>query len=362
MRPGRKSGRPLFPHLISVSAGLALLLAAALALTAFTAPRGGRQGAANPSRARVRSSCKIRAELSPACGAYWGAHSFRGWKAFETLIGRKLALFGEYSPWATLFPTASETEAAAQGSLLYVDWSLGGSTLTWAEVAAGEGDAQIKAEAAALKSFRKPIMVSFESEMDQPRLAAYGTAKQFVAAWRHIHRMFASEGVKNVIWVWDVTGDVQHGPEITKLYPGNAYVNWIMWDAYNWYGCKGEGSKWRSFSQITAPMYEWLTKNSGKNGNGRYLSKPWGLGEYGTVEGATPTAKEQWLESVVPDLKKEFPRLKAAIYLDTDDTTAGRMCNWRVDSSKASLDGFRSAGQASYVATMPFPHDSKRLK
>ena len=50
----------------------------------------------------------------------------------------------------------------------------------------------------------------------------------FVAAWRHIHDLFAKSGATNVIWIWD-PNDVYPVPDIKlqPLYPGDQYVDWI---------------------------------------------------------------------------------------------------------------------------------------
>jgi hypothetical protein len=101
-------------------------------------------------------------------------------------------------------------------------------------------------------------------------------------------------------------------------------------------------------------MYDWLTANSGKRGNGNYLSKPWGLAEYGTVEGPQRgTTKAQWFQSEVTETESQFPRLKALIYFDSDDVASGRSCDWRVDTSSGALAGFKAAGKSSYATSMP---------
>ena len=65
-------------------------------------------------------------------------------------------------------------------------------------------------------------------------------------------------------------------------YPGNAYVDWICADGYNW-APELPGASWRSFQEIFAPFYRW----------GRSTGKPMVIGEFGTVEGA-PGAKAAW--------------------------------------------------------------------
>lgn len=303
-------------------------------------------------------TCSVSSELVPSCGVLWGAHAPQGWASFESMVGRKLAIVHDYTDWPSTFPSASEQSAASGDRIIYVDWTArdyktGAPAATWAQIASGAQDSEINAEAAALKAFGKPIMVTFQAEPEKPSESNYGTAADFVAAWQHIHNVFAVDGVTNVVWVWTVTGDVSaYGSSYSQWYPGDGYVDWIMWDPYNWDGCSGGTATWRSFSDIVSPMYNWLTENSGLPGNGDYLSKPWGLAEFGTVEGATPTAKQQWFEDAVTEAQSSFPNLKALVYFNDFDQTNGRTCNWQVNTSADSLAGFEAAGDSSYASTM----------
>ncbi len=54
------------------------------------------------------------------------------------------------------------------------------------------------------------------------------TAADFVAAWRHVHDLFAKAGATNVIWIWD-PNDVYPVPNVAlqPLYPGDKYVDWV---------------------------------------------------------------------------------------------------------------------------------------
>jgi hypothetical protein len=305
------------------------------------------------------STCGTSAELVPSCGTWWGAHLAVGLSTFEASIGRRIAILHDYLGWTNPFPSASEKSAAEGGRILYVDWSAvnhatGGPAATWAQIASGAQDKVINAEAADLKAFGRRIMLTFNGEPDSSGFASYGTPADYVAAWRHIHARFKADGVRNVVWVWDVTGDVaDHGREYPALYPGDSDVDWIMWDPYNWYGCKGGTLTWRSFSAMVATMYSWLTTNSGTKGNGDYLSKPWGLAEYGTVEGPSPTSKEDWFESAIGQAETQYPKLKALVYFDSDNVAPGRSCLWKVTTSVDSLVGFAEAGSQLYVSQLP---------
>ncbi len=290
---------------------------------------------------------------------WWGAHTSRGWPVLESLIGRHLAIIHDYLGWTQIFPDPSEKAASADNRIILVDWTAtnyatGKAAATWSQIAAGDQNHQIDLEAAALKAFAKPIMVTFVAEPEQTAYTSYGTATQYAAAWRHVFERMAQDGVHNVVWVWDVTGDAaDHGSAYPQWYPGDSYVGWIMWDPYNWYTCRGRNEPWRTFLQTVSGMYDWLEANSGKPGNGNYDSKPWGLAEFASAEGPTSTSKQQWLDAVVSTAQTQFPRLKALVYFDAEDSTSGRTCNWRVDSSATSLAGYKTAGLQSYVSALP---------
>jgi hypothetical protein len=64
------------------------------------------------------------------------------------------------------------------------------------------------------------------------------TPQDFIAAWRHIHKVFAKERAVNVIWSWDPSHQYS-SPKAGKVatpasewYPGAKYVDWVGLDGY----------------------------------------------------------------------------------------------------------------------------------
>jgi mannan endo-1,4-beta-mannosidase len=57
--------------------------------------------------------------------------------------------------------------------------------------------------------------------------------KDFVAAWRHIHDVFAKAGATNVIWTWtpNVVNYLRQSP-LKPYWPGPGYVDWVGIDGY----------------------------------------------------------------------------------------------------------------------------------
>jgi len=57
------------------------------------------------------------------------------------------------------------------------------------------------------------------------------------AAYRHAHDLFVADGGDHVVWVWcPLVDDVPNESwnHWTNYYPGDAYVDWVGLDAYNW--------------------------------------------------------------------------------------------------------------------------------
>ena len=76
------------------------------------------------------------------------------------------------------------------------------------------------------------------------------TAADFVAAWRHVHRIFENVGARNATWVWCPNVDPDHDfVGFRKLYPGGRYVDWTCLDGYNF------PTDWRSFSSAYRRSY-----------------------------------------------------------------------------------------------------------
>lgn len=124
-----------------------------------------------------------------------------------------------------------------------------------------------------------------------PYSPAYGRtpSSSFVAMWRHVHDVFVASGIDDptrLAWVFSVNNvDSWGGATAEALFPGDAYVDWIAVDGYNW-GTSG-GHRWESPAEVFGRMVERL----------RTLSdRPLAVTEVGaTTDGATVEAKSQWI-------------------------------------------------------------------
>jgi beta-mannanase len=268
--------------------------------------------------------------MVPNSGALWGTSKFdTGW---EAQMGRKFDIVHFYHQWSQDFPTAEERSLAAEGRLLLINWKSPGS---WATVANGSQDGQITATANRLRSFGRKIFLAFHHEPEND-IPGAGQPADYARAFRHVVDVFNRVGADNVIFVWNMMGFVGGNADIyPTLYPGDAYVDWIAYDPYNWYGCKTQ--KTRSFAEITKPFYDWTAAHA--------PSKPLMLAEYGLREQpASSPSKADWFRDELVQLKTTRTRLKALVYFNNLHT-----CDWRITSSSASVAAYREVGRDAFL-------------
>jgi Glycosyl hydrolase family 26 len=255
--------------------------------------------------------------------------------SFEHAVGRKLAINSLYTTWSDPMPAALASWDLRGGRVPMITWAGASSAV----IASGADDAQIRAAALGLKAVGGPVLLRYFPEMDYSFQAkTAGTPAQYIAAWRHLHDIFASVGAANVHWVWCpsaigfATGSAQ------RFYPGDSYVDWIGADGYNW-APELKGTTWRSFATIFSAFYQW----------GEHEAKPLLVGEFGAVEGK-PGEKAEWLRQVGQELSAQFPRIKAIIYFNSIHENFGLQFDWKVTSSPSALAGFRALAMDPYLA------------
>lgn len=163
--------------------------------------------------------------------------------AFVNAVGHKIDVVTYYSGWYEPFQKQLADTAATHGQVPLVQMDPTGVSL--AAIAAGRFDAYLSQYAVAVKSYRDPVILSFGHEMNGSWYSwgyTQTSPRVFVAAWRHIVKLFHNFGVNNVTWLWTVNiiNDTQAGriPSPVAWWPGDQYVNWVGVDGYylkpNW--------------------------------------------------------------------------------------------------------------------------------
>ena len=262
----------------------------------------------------------------PSCGAWLGAACTNGttqaFTAHESRIGRQLDVLRIYhtpGSWTSLTSTERAYIGAGRKLLLSVKpASLWSNAVGAANGGSPTVDAQMASLAksiAGIKPAKAMLIVWHEPENDViggggPGNA--GTTAQYVSMWHNVRSIFDSNGATNVIWCWCVQNLSQYRSLLASLWPGNDYVDWVIWDAYK------DGSS-LSLTNVIQAGYNWLMTNSTTAHN--YGSKPFGLGELGVgINSYYPTVADQTnginqLNAAL-NSNNQFPKIKLISYFD----------------------------------------------
>jgi beta-mannanase len=178
-----------------------------------------------------------------------------------------------------------------------------------------------------------------------------GTGQRFIDAWRRTVSIFRAEGATNLVWVWS-PDEGWYNRRMTPSYPGDRYVDWVASDGYNWnlrdaWCWRHPGWCW--FHEIfhAEPIRGESVERDFRR------RKPYMVAETGSVEDpSVPGRKGTWFRKARDRIKANFPGLKAFVYFDQNPSAfEGCTCNWRIDTSRSSLQGFRALGRDLYFRT-----------
>ncbi len=272
--------------------------------------------------------CTISAKLVNSCRPWFGAESNNyGVSPFkarmlehETRAGRQLDIVHAYMAAGARALSADQvTLATRPGTIgLYnwrvsLDWALGGGDNT-------NVNSQIDDMASSIKSLGSTkIMLTIYHEPEagvspggSPNCLGLnnlngtaGTTADYVNMWHNVRERFDALGVTNVVWVMNYMGYVSRHCLTKDLWPGNDFVDWIMWDPY---------PLTLTWNQSIDSFYNYLTVNSDAEHD--FLSKPWGLAEFGYL-GTNQTAAYALYDDALRAIQtNRYPKLKAYVVWD----------------------------------------------
>jgi len=206
----------------------------------------------------------------------------------------------------------------------------------YAAIAAGACDTFLHKAGKNLSSINKPFYFVFAWEMNNNSNQwsipyTRSNPADFIAAWRHMHTVFANEQVKNIFWVFD-----PNVPEDRLLYksfyPGDTYVDYFGLDGYNW-GATQSWSTWESFADIFTKSYNELVSI---NPHKKII-----LAEVNTTDEGGD--KGAWYNDMLTQqIPYFFPQMSAIVFYN-EDRSVQEGVNWKVDVNKESLESFISA-------------------
>lgn len=272
--------------------------------------------------------------------------SLSGLRALASLVETAPGVAMWYEQWnsAPQFPAAEATAVAQTGAIPEITWEpwnpadgIEQPAYSLSAIVSGAYDRYIIAWAQEIKQWGGEIKLRFAQEMNGDWYpwdeGVNGNAPgSYVAAWRHVYGLFESVGTDNVIWVWSPNVSYNGSIPMDEVWPGSAYVDEVALDGYNW-GTLHPETGWQSFLQIFGPSIREIIA---------ITNKPLYIGEVASTEEGG--SKAQWIANMFTALQS-LPQIRGFVWFDWDKET-----NWQIDSSRDSLNAFRS-GVAEYNVT-----------
>ena len=258
---------------------------------------------------------------------------------YGALVGRPPVIVSYYHQWDSVPFVPSELRAAwDRGAVPMITWepmSYSGRSYPMRLIQRGRFDQYIRESARAAAHWGHPILVRFAHEMNGTwypwaRGVDGNNSYRLKAVWRRVVGIFRTQHATNVQWVW--TPNVNTGGDFPfrDLYPGDAWVDWVGFDGFNW----AQRGAWNSFTEIVDNTYEELAKIS---------SRPMIVAEAGSNESGGD--KAAWVSSALRREIPYFSRIKAVVWFDDliNEGEGEGALDARANSSAASLRAFRSA-------------------
>lgn len=153
----------------------------------------------------------------------------------------------------------------------------------------------------------------------------------YVEVYRYLHNKFEEIGCNNTLWVWnpnEISFPNYKWNNQSLYYPGDEYVDIYGITGYNT-GTYYEGESWRSFDEIYAPIYEYVT---------RLNEKPVMITEFSCS--AVGGDKIAWIEDMFQSIPK-YDKIKLGIWWHATDYDGENLSRpYFMDTPEGTLDVF----------------------
>ncbi|WP_267241863.1 glycoside hydrolase family 26 protein [Streptomyces sp. PR69] len=214
-------------------------------------------------------------------------------------------------------------------------------------IADGAFDPYIRAWAEGVASLDYPVGIRFAHEMNgywYPWCEQSNDNRpgDYVRAWRHVHRIFERAGADNAVWVWSPNVHYANATPYERLYPGDAYVDWVGLSGY--YGTVGK-ENYQSFDRIFSGSQARLR---------RLTAKPLVITEVAATDAAG--RKAEWITGMFRSLPRH-PGIIGVIWYQ-----AVREIDWRVTTSRESVAAFARGVSAPRHRAPWSPYDDPRRR
>ncbi len=289
-------------------------------------------GAADAASTTLTNGCAVSARGIPSCGAYLGGAygSNSDVTPWENTNGRPLGIHRTY--YGPTQVSSAVSMAKADAAKKRVPWISFKLPQTWADMAAGKGDAWAKDLATKMKAVDGPVWLAFHHEPEND--------KQDIQKWKAMQARLAPivrAAAPNVSYTIILMGYHEfYGAEKFKMeniWPANTKIDVAGFDVYEKYGMVKNGvteTKWTNFKTgYFLKIKEWSAKSG----------VPWGLAETGYSDPAAK-AKPTWIQQTSKDLHDA-----GGIAFAYFNTTLNSTAHWALATTPEKSD-FAAASKA----------------
>jgi hypothetical protein len=271
-------------------------------------------------------------------GSVYGESSNPPWnmkplETFEAHSGHAVAILQVHQDWGSIYPEVLQ-RIRGRGAvpMLITEYDdLSG-------IVNGSQDGAIKTMNAALSAYGGPVLFRWNWEMngDWYPWGGQSQAKQWVAAYRHLHDLLTAP---NVSWIWNPNvydPNSTPGPGVpanpTPWYPGDAYVDWMGADGYS-YGTE-------TFSRVFGATYDLFQELA--------PDKPMILPEWAASNRAG--RKAAYISEAFAQVPTAYPAIKAMVYYN-DILGSGK--EWPLENLAEAESAYRAGSARAPFAAMP---------
>ncbi|KKK07156.1 glycoside hydrolase family 26 protein [Micromonospora sp. HK10] len=245
--------------------------------------------------------------------------------SFAERTGKKPNMITLYLSFDDGFAANEVRQIYSYGALPAVRWEPFNAKLS--DIAAGKHDEYITTFATLVRKVNLPIALTFGHEMNGGWYP-WGMGKKannaadFVAAWRHVHDLFAKADATNVIWTWtpNVINPVP-SVRLKPLYPGDRYVDWVGIDGY--YTHRGK----HTYSELFGPTMRQVRT---------FTKRSFMIME---TAGEPGTARPDWIADLFAGAAKDS-RVVGFVWFNNNGSA-----KWNIDRDPAAVREFRRAAK-----------------
>lgn len=331
-------------HALRLGSVMALILVISITSPAFSQVRAPGQ-IGNIIETAQASPAKLGTEESQIYLGISGSELWNQQDEIEASTARKFLLVGRYTSWGdpnNRFEREWAQQLREKSSIPLITWEPWSNNFegrkpydqpkfTLNRIANGEYDEYISQYALDVKAWGGPVMIRFAHEMNGNWYPWGGSVngnrpEDYKSAWIQVHNIFSDLKVKNVTWVWSPNEpfydqEVPFSANFDVFYPGDEYVDWVAFSAFNW-GKISAYTSWRTFEEVVEPSYKLLEK----------YDKPIMISEINTS--SVGGSKEKWMQDANEKIRN-YPKIKAVVWFESSHKAI-----FKIDRNPAHYSAF----------------------